>query len=295
MEEHSQGSGRVRRRAGLLGAATLAFCALALLFTQLLRPLVEPRAARADVARPLPPAPLRQPAAAVAPVQATPVAPEFEGPRIAIILTEVGEDQQQAYAAIAALPSPIGLAFSPYADGWAISAAARGQGHEVWAGVPMQPKAYPKVTPGPNTLLVASSADENLQRLEWALKRVEGPAGITGIMGSAFTENEAAMRPIFAALKSKGLAFLDSRASAASDAEAVGQQVGVPVAVNDRFLDESGSIDANLAALEAVARKRGSAVGFARALPATVEALAAWADTLGEKGILLVPPSSLTR
>jgi hypothetical protein len=53
-------------------------------------------------------------------------------------------------------------------------------------------------------------------------------------------------------------------------------------------------IEARLARLEAVARDRGSALGVA-GLPnaVTVERLAAWATTLGSRGLVLVPVSAL--
>lgn len=286
------------------------FVAAALLFAQLLRPLaapdgIEARAAepasisRVESPAPTPPAAIEAPpvvAAAIevaAPPPPPPYAPEFKGPRIAIVLTDVGDNPAQARAAITALPANVGLAFTPYPDVVALSRAARADGHEIWAGLPMQPKSWPRVSPGKNTLLVGATAADNLQRLDWALARVGSVAGVTGIMGSAFTESEAALRPVLGEVGKRGLAYLDARASGRSVGVATARAAGVRAATNDRFLDESGSIAANLAALEQQAKSQGSAVGYARPLPATVAALQAWAATLEAKGILLVPPSSL--
>lgn len=285
------------------------FAGAALLFAQLLRPLAAPvvaarPAAPTTVARVEPPAPT--PPAAPAPPPATaaavevaaaptppPYAPEFKGPRIAIVLTDVGDNPAQARAAIAALPPSVGLAFTPYPDVTALTRAARADGHEILAGLPMQPRSWPRVRPGENTLLVGATAADNLRRLDWALARVGGAAGVTGIMGSAFTENEAAMRPVLGEVGRRGLAYLDARASGRSVGVATARAAGVRAAANDRFLDESGSIAANLAALEQQAKIQGSAIGYARPLPTTVAALQAWAATLEARGILLVPPSSL--
>lgn len=285
------------------------FAGLSLLFVQLLRPLVAPTVA-AEVptrpaadelsAAPTPTAP--EPGFEVAtaplaepepPAPPPPYAPEFKGPRIAIVLTDVGDNPTQARAAITELPPNIGLAFTPYPDVQALARAARADGHEIWAGVPMQPKAWPRVKPGANTLLVAAPAAENLRRLDWALARIEGAAGITGIMGSAFTESAAALEPVLGEAGRRGLAYLDARASGRSVGFDVARAAGVRAAVNDRFLDESGSLAANLAELERQARLEGSAIGYARPLPTTVAALKAWAPTLEAKGMLLVPPSSL--
>lgn len=299
------------------------FVGLALLFARLLRPLVAPGSevpaaeqTPAAVAEPVSPAPREVVSTGVAPVdegavmpvEAAPVAaaappppapppfaPAFKGPRIAIVLTDVGDNPAQARAAIANLPAAVGLAFTPYPDVRALVRAAKADGHEVIAGLPMQPKSWPRVSPGKNALLVGATAEENLRRLDWALARVDGAVSVTGIMGSAFTENRAALRPVLAAVGSRGLAYLDARASARSVGVATAREAEVRAAANDRFLDESGSIAGNLAALEMRAKSEGSAIGYARPLPATIAALQTWAETLDDKGMLLVPPSSLAR
>ena len=301
-----------RRRPSALQALLLAalFAGAALLFAQLLRPLAGPMVeaeaetaapivtARVEPAAPAAPvavaAPPEAPALETIPPAQPPYAPEFKGPRIAIVLTDVGDNPAQARAAITALPPNIGLAFTPYPDVAALTRAARADGHEIWAGLPMQPKSWPRVSPGNNTLLVGAAPADNLKRLDWALARVGGnAAGVTGIMGSAFTESEAALRPVLGEVGKRGLAYLDARASGRSVGVATARAAGVRAATNDRFLDESGSIAANLAALEQQAKDQGSAIGYARPLPGTVAALQTWAATLEAKGILLVPPSSL--
>jgi len=287
----------------------LLFAGATALFTQLLRPLAAPEVATAieapariePVAPPAPaaPAPLAAPtavtaAAAPAPAPVPAPAPAFDGPRIAIVLTDVGDNPAQARAAIEALPPEVGLAFTPYPDVLSLARAARADGHEIWAGVPMQPKSWPRVSPGNNTLLVSEAAAENVRRLDWTLARVGGLAvGITGIMGSAFTENAAALRPVFDEAGRRNLTYLDARASGRSVGVETARAVGIRAARNDRFLDESGSIAANLAALEQQAKREGKAIGYARPLPGTVAALQAWAATLEEKGIRLAPPSTL--
>jgi len=289
------------------------FVGVATLFAHLLRPFVEPatavaaappvRAAAADVpALTAPATPVAaeppiddRPAAepALPPPEPAPLAPEHTGPRIAVVLTDVGDNPAQARAAIAALPAEVGLAFTPYPDVRALGKAARADGHEIWAGVPMQPRSYPRVSPGKNTLLVGVQPAENLRRLDWTLARVEGAVGVTGIMGSAFSESESALRPVLSELAKRRLAYLDARASGKSVAVATARQIGVRAEANDRFLDESGSVAANLAALEAQAKAQGHAIGYARPLPGTVAALKDWSATLEAKGIRLVPPSTL--
>ncbi len=314
------GSAAQGRRLLTIAGGTLLFVALATFFAWALRPLVEgPRtqvatavdaepapataparraAARATLAAAPAAAPVAAPAApppTPAPAGIAPFRPEFKGPRVAILLTPVGADPAATQAAIESLPPQVGLAFSPYPpEARALARAARAAGHEVWLSLPMQPKSYPRVTPGPNTLLVRYAADENRRRLDWALGRLDAPVGVTNMMGSAFTESAPAMAPVIATLKERGLVLIDGRVSPRSVAAREAARAGLRHGVNDRFVDAGGPIDANLAALEAIARKSGSAVGFAAPEPGNVAAIKEWAAGLEARGILLVPPATLT-
>jgi hypothetical protein len=67
-------------------------------------------------------------------------------------------------------------------------------------------------------------------------------------------------------------------------------------AANNRFIDDKASraaIDARLAELERVARATGSAIGIAFPYPVSIERIAAWAETLEGRGLVLAPISNL--
>lgn len=310
-EDDDARPGLLRRAGGALLLGT-AFVATATLFAGLLRPIVEQTPAHAAVQAEArldrvprdvsaPPASAPAPTVAAAgkpPAVAAPPPDRPDGPLVAIVVTELGPNASAAAAAIERLPDAIDLAFSPYADASrTLSARAAEDGHAVWLSVPMQPKRYPRISPGENTLLTASTASENVQRLDWALARVSRPVGITNMMGSAFTESAAAMGPLAQALKARGLAYVDARSSGRTVGADVARRAGVPAAVNDRFLDEQATpaaIDANLAALEAIAKRQGSAVGFARALPVSIERLEQWSVDLEARGVKLVPVRMLS-
>jgi polysaccharide deacetylase 2 family uncharacterized protein YibQ len=71
---------------------------------------------------------------------------------------------------------------------------------------------------------------------------------------------------------------------------------GLPHVGTGPALDEAPSaarIDLALGALEAAALRDGSAVGWARGYPVALDRLAAWAETLPDKGLRLVPASAL--
>jgi hypothetical protein len=300
------------------------FVGLATLFAELLRPLAPSRAAIVD-AQPNEPAAIppgtgvpdaretlrrqaRPPIAQVPPavsdaldadMAGAPATPLPDGPLVAIMITELGPNAVAARSAIERLPAGVSLAFSPYADaarGLAVEAA--NDGHEVWLSVPMQPKRYPSVSPGKNVLLTSESGAENVRRLEWALSRVDAPIGITNMMGSAFTEDVAAMRPVLAAAKARNLAYVDARSSGRSVGEREARAAGMASTTNDRFLDEPATpanIRRNLDDLVATAKRRGHAIGYARALPETIGEIERWAGELDSRGVTLVGASYVAR
>ena len=172
---------------------------------------------------------------------------------------------------------------------------ARGEGHEVMLQVPMEPFDYPDNDPGPHTLLAGPKGQENLDRLRWVMGRITGYVGLVNFMGGRLTADEAALGPILREVGGRGLIFLDDGSSSRSVAAMVGHQVRTPTARADAVIDgvaRTEAIDRELANLEQVARKRGVAVGTASALPLTVERIARWSRSLGERGILLVPVSA---
>lgn len=220
-------------------------------------------------------------------------------PKIAIVVNWLGLSDAATEAAIQELPGGVTLAFAPYAENltnWV--RLARAAGHEVLLNLPMEPLNYPANDPGPQTLLTSLSPARNLDRLEWTLSRVTGYVGVTNYMGSRFTTSSASLKPVLKALKGRGLLFLDSRSSSRSLAPEVAKELDLPWVANNRFLDNQASrraIDAELEALEVVARSQGYAVGIGFPYPVTLERLAAWIPTLQEKGFVLAPVSAIAK
>ena len=227
---------------------------------------------------------------------ARPFVDPLNRPRIAIIMSEMGMSESATKTAIQNLPGAVTLSFNPYArelQGWIEQ--ARAAGHEVLLQLPMEPFGYPNNDPGPHSLLTSLTDRENLKRLEWMLGRFTGYSGVTNQMGSRFTSSASDIEPILQVLKSRGLVFLDGRTSAKSVAGKVAAQLGMPVAVNNRFLDnkaDRANIDARLADLERIARYTGTAIGVAYPYPVSMERLTVWAQTLNRKGFVLAPVSA---
>ena len=295
---------------GVTLAAAVLFVALATLFANLLRPLApsggatfagsSAQAAGAADEEPLFAIDDRGDLLAASEEAAeAAAAPLPEGPLVAIVMTELGTSADAARAAIERLPDDVTFTFTPYADiAPQLAQAAREDGHEVFVSLPMEPQGYPRINPGPNTLLRRAGEAENMEAMEWALGRFDDLDGATGMMGSAFTQDESALRPVMKDLHMRGLVFIDQRASGRSVAERAARESGVPSRTNDRFLDEpatAANIRGNLDALMRRARERGYAIGYARPTSATVEALANIEAQAREAGVTLVGAARLAR
>lgn len=212
-------------------------------------------------------------------------------PRIAIVIDDCGLDRPGTEKAID-LPAGVTLSFMTYADDLAEQTAqARRHGHELIVHVPMQP-LNPHIDMGPNGLAVGQSQQEVLRRLNWDLGRFSDYVGINNHMGSRFTADLQGMQWVIGILKERGLMFLDSRTIADSVGAKVAAADDVPYAVRDVFLDDdqkASAVDAQLREVEAVARKKGTAIAIGHPHPETMAALGPWIANLSHDGFVLVP------
>jgi uncharacterized protein len=215
---------------------------------------------------------------------------------IAIVIDDMGVDRARSDRA-AALQAPLTLAFLPYARGFETQiAAARTVGHEILVHVPMQPVGLED--PGPEALTVALDGNEIRRRLAAALDRAGPAVGINNHMGSRFTVEREAMRPVLEELQARGLLFLDSRTAGATVGPGLARSMGVPYATRDVFLDNDPSIaavQARLAELEATARRQGHGVAIGHPHDGTIAALAEWLPGAASRGFALVPVSTIVR
>lgn len=214
--------------------------------------------------------------------------------RIAILLDGVGLSAADSLDAIDQLPAAVSLAVSPYAtEPGAVLDSARRAGHELLLSLPMEPARSPLDDEGAKALTEQVDIDENTQRLEWSLSRIQGYAGITnaaaGLGGERFVASPPFI-PITRLLAQRGLFYLDATPGTAAPA-------GIAGLAADLRLDDppdAASIDRQLGRLEQIALRNGSAIGVAGPLyPVTIRRLADWTHALASRGLVLVPVSSL--
>lgn len=215
-------------------------------------------------------------------------------PVIAIVIDDMGLDQNRSMRAVA-LKGPLTLAYLPYARDLAAQAyAAHAAGHELLVHQPMEPMGHEK--PGPNALMMGMLAGEITIRVSESLDRVPFAVGLNNHMGSRFTRDSTAMRPVMAELKRRGLLFLDSRTAADSVGTVVARVHRVPFAERDVFLDNdamASAVEARLAETEMIARRTGAAVAIGHPHTGTLDALEKWLDTVEQRGFALVPITTI--
>lgn len=280
----------------------------------------DPEAAMAEALAPLPldpPAPESAPKAETEPepVQTTmvaepairlPEAPAWrqyavaapttaDRPMIAVVIDDMGIDRRRSDRVVA-LEGPLTLSYLTYARELRAQALeARIRGHELMLHVPMEPSNQ-AIDPGPNVLLTDLPHTDLRTRLDWALGRFEGFVGINNHMGSKFTADPTGMTVVMEALRDRGLLFLDSRTTGATQGAVTALRAGVPFVERNVFLDNVNDVAAvndRLADLEDVAARHGFAVGIGHPRDATIEALSEWVWGMSERGFVLVPLTTI--
>src|SRR5262249_25452100 len=165
-------------------------------------------------------------------------------PKVSLIVGGLGLNSRMTQQAIETLPAEITLSFSPYAEGlqgWIDS--ARAHGHEVLLEAPMEPMDYPENDPGAYTLLANTQPSENVKKLEQVMSRASGYFGLTNYLGGRFLSSDAGYHTFSAALRGRGLAFVDDGSAA------LRRDGGVARGSAERVIDDQlsqGAIDQQL-------------------------------------------------
>lgn len=221
-----------------------------------------------------------------------PFNPVDSKPTISLVLTDIGLSQATAKAALAIMPPDISFAMSPYAaDIDKLISSSREKGHEAWIILPMETADYPRIDPGPQTLLKGMQEKDNLAKLTWLMTRATGYAGFIGNQGNNFMSSDKDAKPILNEIYGRGLVYVSPEASHESMLAVPGQ----PRANADLWLGDATdttAIETQLKKLEDLARANGHAVGIIRPFPVALHTIDEWAKSLPQKGFNLAPLSA---
>jgi polysaccharide deacetylase 2 family uncharacterized protein YibQ len=181
----------------------------------------------------------------------------------------------------------------------AFAESARAHGHDVILHIPMEPYDRSDHDPGRNAILHELDEMENLRRLQTHLNGLAHYSGVSNHMGSRVTSDPALMSLILEAVHQhdRSLFFLDSRTTPFSVVWQEGRRAGVPVLVNNLFLDGPKGVEvdarAQTARIEEIARRRGRAIAIGHLNEETVAAAREAIDRWRNEGIAVVTLSDI--
>lgn len=216
---------------------------------------------------------------------------------VVIIIDDMGNDIRQLDE-VEALKEPIAVAVLPgQRASSAVVKRARQAGLDVLLHLPMQPREkVPGL--GQGALMEGMGPEAIKEILDKDLASVGPVEGVNNHMGSGLTADRKAMLSLMRLLKGRGLFFVDSRTTAASEAYRAAEEEGVKAASRDVFLDDSSNpadIRAQFERLERIALKRGSALAIGHPRPATLAALRDELPRLKDKGIKVIRVTELVK
>jgi uncharacterized protein len=219
------------------------------------------------------------------------------GPRLAIIIDDMGNDRAAADSVIA-LNFPLTISVLPHLPlSGDVAEEAHRRGDQVMLHLPMQSEGEDAKSETVE-LRVGMRAPEVNDILAGALDSVPHVAGVNNHQGSLATSNAALMAELMPALRQRNLFFIDSRTEKTTVAYDAAKKAGVRAASRKVFLDDVATREAVVAQLKLAAKdaqRDGYAIAIGHPKPSTIAALAEEAPKLEASGIDLVFASDLVQ
>ncbi len=219
--------------------------------------------------------------------------------RIALVLVGAG-DEPALTRTLLERDEPFALAVTGIADGGAaLRKAARAHGHEIVLQVAMEPENYPRVNPGPGTLLVSWPAHRIEGALREQLKDAGEVAAVANFMGSFATQDEPFMTAFYRELRRQGVGFLHLQPVPRSVCRSLAANLGVAYDEPDATLDlearekKPAALERAWKALLERADKRGRAIVVLRVTPTSAAWLASALEPKARGAVTIVPLTSL--
>jgi len=222
-------------------------------------------------------------------------------PRLAVLLIASSEDDSLLVAACA---RPEVFAVGAPATGEGRSAplrAAHEHGREVVLFMPMEPENYPRVNPGPATLLVNMSAGRIGQALRREVEVADPVVAVANLMGSFATQDEPFMTAVYEELRREQLPFLHVGAVPRAVCRPLAARVGAAYDEPDATIDGDArrgdvrAMDRTWDAAIDLARRRGQALVLVRLTPKSATWFARALDGKRLRGVELSPLSRVIR
>lgn len=218
-------------------------------------------------------------------------------PKIAIVIDDLGFERE-AFDRVNNFSRPVTLAFLPYGEHAQEMIDAAEPQHEIIMHLPMEP-IHHKDQAGPDMLKSGASTTVIKATLAKNLAKLHGYDGVNNHTGSQFTADPVGMAVVLEELTMRDLFFLDSLTTKDRVAKKIAAGTDWRVLERDVFLDGEWpdvsvtSVKDQLAELEAIAKRRGYAIGIAHPYEDTVDTLGPWILTAKARGFDLVTVGDL--
>lgn len=218
--------------------------------------------------------------------------------RVAIIMDDLG-DSLSTIESLLDLDLPVTPAILPWTEKTiAVTSLLHAAQREYMIHIPMQPRSYPRISPGPNALLLGQTETEIRHLLRSYMERVPGAVGGNNHMGSSFTEDSELMRVVLDELKQHDFFFIDSRTISSSVAFSEARKMGVRTASRQIFLDNQEDVNyirQQLRKMVGLTAENQDVVAICHPYPETLAALREDLDWLKNQPIEFVPASRIVR
>jgi polysaccharide deacetylase 2 family uncharacterized protein YibQ len=226
------------------------------------------------------------------------VLPEFfQGDyRVSIIIDDLGADLS-VVEQLVKFPQNLTLSIIPELKYTQRTAEiARAGGKEVMVHLPLEPEAHEGLVIEPKTILASMSPTEVESTFNELVASVPFAVGMNNHMGSKATPNRALMSEVLALTKLRGLYFIDSRTTPATQGYAVARELGVRTNFRSVFLDDKRNVAYTEYELDVLLKrmlKQGSAIAIGHPYPTTIEALRKKLPEFERRGVRIVFASDL--
>ncbi len=221
----------------------------------------------------------------------------FLKPAISIIIDDMGYRLKSGKRAVN-LPGALAYSFLPHAPHVnVLSLRAHQQNKEVMLHLPMEAESGKKLGPGGLTECMTEKKFSKV--LAENIESIPYITGVNNHMGSLLTRSPTWMKKLMQQVASdKNLFFVDSKTTSNSVAFQIARAEGVQSIQRDIFIDHEESeafILKQLKLLIRRAKRKGTALAIAHPKKTTLAVLEKWLPLLEDKGVQLVPVSSLIR
>ncbi|MBN2384868.1 divergent polysaccharide deacetylase family protein [bacterium] len=214
----------------------------------------------------------------------------------AIIIDDLGLDWAIAQECIS-LDLPIACSIlpnMPYST--KIAERAHQNGKIVMAHIPMETIDETKMKQSLPWLLVGMSLSTIETTIDTIIAEIHHAQGANNHTGSRFTADRTGMKDVLSCLKKRGMFFIDSRTTTETLAFQIAQSMGIPSAERQVFFDNMDDDDKIRDEFERFIQliiRDKSAIAIGHTKPKTLALLKEYGPIFKQKGITIVPVTSL--